>query len=67
MQKEVNNLGLKMPALEKKVESSALGSGTEVVNRLVSMGMARLADVKVRAKGRRSSGAGGGHELCLCW
>jgi hypothetical protein len=36
-----------MPALEKKVEGSALGSGTEVVNRLVSMGMARLVDVKV--------------------
>jgi hypothetical protein len=45
--KEVNGLSLKMPALEKKVESSALGSGTEVVNRLVSMGMARMADVKV--------------------
>ncbi|GIL60812.1 hypothetical protein Vafri_15341 [Volvox africanus] len=46
VQKEVSTLSLKMPALEKKVESSALGSGTEVVNRLVSMGMARLVDVK---------------------
>ncbi|PNH02798.1 hypothetical protein TSOC_011202 [Tetrabaena socialis] len=46
VQKEVSHLSLKMPALEKKVESSALGGGTEVVNRLVSMGMARLADVK---------------------
>lgn len=35
-----------MPALEKKVESSALGGGTEVVNRLVGMGMARMADLK---------------------
>ncbi|GIL88668.1 hypothetical protein Vretifemale_16589 [Volvox reticuliferus] len=46
VQKEVSTLSLKMPALEKKVEGSALGSGTEVVNRLVAMGMARLVDVK---------------------
>ncbi len=33
LQKEVGSLSLKMPALEKKVESSALGSGTEVGRR----------------------------------
>ncbi|GFR50487.1 hypothetical protein Agub_g12751, partial [Astrephomene gubernaculifera] len=47
VQKEVGSLTLRLPALEKKVEGSCLGGGgSELVNRLVGLGLARTADVK---------------------
>lgn len=48
LQRELQTVTLKIPLLEKKVDSSALGGGggTDVVNRLVGMGMARIADLK---------------------